>query len=212
MYCTVVDVVQSLQNAISRQLETVPAKYPVRKIELRNLYLNEGRTDVTWNVFQSTLPRRLFVCLVRNDAFDGHFERSPFNFQHGFLETISVEANNLVVPSVGYHFNFDAPNDANYVRAFLDLYTGLDLQDQEKEIQLTLNKFLNGWAAWVFPLSSFMKDTGDSFELIRNGTTVIKAHFKQPIESPGLEMIAFAEFDQIITINSDRILTTDGSI
>jgi ribonucleoside-diphosphate reductase beta chain len=212
LYCTVVDVVQSLQNAIARQLETVPAKYPVRKVELRNLYLNEGRTEVTWNVFQSTIPRRLFVCLVRNDAYDGTQDRSPFNFEHGFLETIAVEVNNLVVPSVAYRFDFNNIADTNYIRAFVDLYTGLDLQEHEKEIQLTLKKFVNGWAAWVFPLSSFLKDTGDSFELIRNGSTVIKAHFKQPIASPGLEMICFAEFDQIITINSDRILSTDGSI
>jgi ribonucleoside-diphosphate reductase beta chain len=150
--------------------------------------------------------------LVRNDAYDGTQDRSPFNFEHGFLETIWVEVNNLIVPSVAYRFNFDNINDSNYVRAFVDLYTGLDLQDQEKEIQLTMNKFVKGWAAWVFPLSSFLKDTGDSFELIRNGTTVIKAHFKHPIANPGLEMICFAEFDQIITINSDRILSTDGSI
>jgi hypothetical protein len=214
LYCTVVDVVQSLQNAIARQLESVPAKYPVRKVDLRNLYLDEGRTDVTWNVFQSTLPRRLIVFFVKNNSFDGHPEFSPFNFQHGFLESVSVEVNNLVVPSIQYRLNFDnaVSVDMNYVRAFVDMYTGLDLHDQERAIQITLKKFVNGWAAWVFPLSSFLKDTGDSFELVRNGTTIIKAHFTQPIETPGLEMIALAEFDQIITINSDRILSTDGSI
>jgi hypothetical protein len=212
LYCTVVDVVQSLQNAIAKQLEVSPAKYPVRKIEMRNLFLTESRTNVSWNVFQSTIPRRLLVFFVENNSFDGHPEKSPFNFNHSFVESICVEANNIVVPSVPYRLDFGNLTNANFVRAFFDLYSGLDLQDRETAIELTLKKFTNGWAVWAFPLSSFQKDIGDSFELIRNGTTVIKANFSKPIEAPGLQMITLAEFDQIITINSDRVLSTDGSI
>ena len=56
MYVVVVDVVQGLQNAIARQIETKPAKYALRKIEVRNFYLGPGRQDLVFNAFQSTVP------------------------------------------------------------------------------------------------------------------------------------------------------------
>jgi len=50
------------------------------------------------------------------------------------------------------------------------------------------------------------------FELIRNGTTTIKVTFNEPIKEIGFEMIVLGEFDQVLTINSDRVITSDGSI
>jgi len=210
LYCTVVDVVQSLQNQIAKQLMSTPAKYPLRKIETRNLYLSEGTTNVTFNVFTSVIPRRLMVFFINNKAFDGNFEKSPFNFLHGNVQSIWVEANNLIVPSSPYRFDFENKANHNYLRAFVDFYEGLDLK--EKEILLTLDKFVNGWCGFVFPLSASHKDTGDSFELIKNGTTVIKAHFSKAIEDPGIMLLALGEFDEVLTINADRVLSVDGSV
>lgn len=180
IYCTFIDLVQSLQNQIARTLESTPAKYSLRRIELRQLYLTRGQTNLTWNVFNSVIPRRIMVFLVDNNAFDGSIKMSPFHFQHGNLQSISVEANDLTVPSIPYHFDFKN-SDSNYVRSFVDFYEGLDIINQERPIELTLEKYKNGWTGWVFPLSSSHRDIGDSFELIKNGTTVIKAHFDTPI-------------------------------
>ena len=71
LYCTLVDVVQSLRNQIARQLAITPAKYPLRKIDMRSLYLPNRMTNFTWNVFTSIVPRRIMVFLVENKRFDG---------------------------------------------------------------------------------------------------------------------------------------------
>jgi hypothetical protein len=212
LYCTVVDVVQSLQNQISKHLISTPAKYPLRKIETRTFYITEGQTNVTFNAFSSIIPRRVLVFLVNNSAFDGHLEKSPFLFTNGKIQSISVEANNLIVPSNPYHFDFVNSSDVNFIRAFVDFYEGLDLLEQEREIQLTLEKFKNGWCGWVFPLTASYRDVGDSFELIKNGTTVIKARFTEAVQAPGLMLIALGEFDEVLTINADRVLSVDGSV
>ena len=212
LYCTVVDVVQSLQNQLSKQLLTTPAKYPLRRIETRSIYITPGQTNVTFNVFSSIIPRRVMVFLVNNWAYDGNPEKSPFNFTHGKVQSIWVEANNLIVPSNPYRFDFVNGSDMNFVRAFVDLYQGLDLVDQEREIQLTLEKFKNGWCGWVFPLTASYRDAGDSFELIKNGTTVIKANFGEAVAAPGYMLIAVGEFDEVLTINADRVLSVDGGI
>ena len=211
LYCTLVDVVQSLQNQIARTLESMPAKYLLRKVELRHLYLPEGTSNISWNVFSSVVPRRLMVFLINNTAFNGVPDKNPFMFEHGNIESIWIESNNLIVPDYPYRFNFDE-DDGNWVRAFIDFYSGLDLIDPEREIFLGLQQYKKGWTGWVFPLASSHRDTGDSFELIKNGTTVIKATFSKPVPAPGYICLAVGEFDEVLTVNANRVLSVDGAI
>ena len=207
IFIVTVDVVQSLQNAISRHLTTQPAKYSLRKIEVRNFYLGQGRQDFVYNVFQSTVPRRIIVGFVNRRAFIGDTKLSPFYFENANLRTISVEAGGNVWPAVPYDFNF--PQN-NYIRGYVDLYQHLNLIGQHHSINLTMPKFNKGWTFFTFNLTSTLKDTS-AFELIKNSTTVIKAVFNESIPDPGYEMIVFAEFDQIIAVNTDRIFSSDGT-
>ena len=218
LYITLVDVVQSLQNQIARQLEITPAKYPLRKIDLRSLFLPAGMTNFTWNVFTSIIPRRLMVFIVENKRFDGERDTQPFKFIHGNIQNIWVEANNMIVPNNPYHLNMyesdnvmASPVNNTYLRAFIDFYTSLDLIDQEKAICLSMAKYLDGWTGWVFPLGSSLRDMGDSFELIKNGTTLIKGLFNVPVPAGGYMLIAVGEFDEVLTVNADRILSVDSA-
>jgi hypothetical protein len=201
-------VVQSLQNAIARQLETQPAKYSVRKIEVRNFYLGTGRQDLVYNVFQSTVPRRVIVGFVNRRAYIGDQKLSPFFFANADVRSISVEAGGVTFPAVAYDFNF---GDNRYIRGFVDMYQHLNLIGRTHSINLTMPKFHSGWTFFTFNLTSTLKDSS-AFELIRNSTTVIKVIFNSAITGDGFEMIVFAEFDQIISISQDRVLSTDGSI
>uniref|UniRef100_A0A914H9B0 Uncharacterized protein n=1 Tax=Globodera rostochiensis TaxID=31243 RepID=A0A914H9B0_GLORO len=69
IYVKTVDVAQSLNNAISNHLEITPAKYPMRKIEIRSLFLPEGTSDLSHNVFTSVIPRRWLVLLCNTNDF-----------------------------------------------------------------------------------------------------------------------------------------------
>jgi hypothetical protein len=98
-----------------------------------------------------------------------------------------------------------------FIRGYVDMYEHLNLIGQPHSINLTMPKYQRGWTFFTFNLTSTLKDTS-AFELIKNSTTVIKATFNQAINDPGYEMVVFAEFDQIISVSTDRIVATDGSI
>jgi hypothetical protein len=202
-----VDVVQSLNNAISKQLEIMPAKYALRKIETRSVFLSIGRTEISYNVFNSVVPRRLIIGFVANDRYSGNKTKSPFTFDHINIRTISAEANGNTYPAAPYVLDF-ANN--KFVRAFVDLYTGLGLDDGDRTISINFTKFLNGWCFFVIPMTSTLEDT-PGFELIKNGTTSVKAQFNNAL-TEGYEMIIIGEFDSILSINTDRVLSSDGSI
>jgi len=207
IYCTLVDVVQSLQNSLAKQLELTPAKYPIRRIEMRNQYMSEGQTNLTFNCFQAVLPRRVLVFFINNNAFDGALDMSPFEFQHGNVQSISIESGGVNVPSAPYLLDFSDEN-SNFARAFWDFHSGLDMEN----IELSLSKYKNGFCGYAFDLRSFNRDLGDAFELIKNSTTVLKIHLSKPVEDPGLQVLVWGEFDSVITINSDRVISLDGSI
>jgi hypothetical protein len=207
IYCTLVDVVQSLQNSLAKQLELTPAKYPIRRIEMRNQYMSEGQTNLTFNCFQAVLPRRVLVFFINNNAFDGAPDLSPFEFKHGNVQSISIESGGVNVPSAPYLLDFSDEN-SNFARAFWDFHSGIDMEN----IELSLNRYKNGFCGYAFDLRSFNRDLGDAFELIKNSTTVLKIHLSKPVEDPGLQVLVWGEFDSVITINSDRVISLDGSI
>ena len=208
IYVVTVDVVQSLQNAIAKHMIAQPAKYALRKVEVRNFYLGQGRQDLVYNVFQSTIPRRIIIGFVDRKAFIGDPKLSPFFFKNANVRTISVEAGGNVWPAVPYEFDF---NQNKFIRGYVDMYEHLNLIGQPHSINLSMPKYQKGWCFFTFNLTSTLKDTS-AFELIKNSTTVIKATFNTAIPDPGYEMIVFAEFDQIISINNDRVILMDGSI
>jgi hypothetical protein len=90
IYVVMVDVVQNLQNVIARHLISEPAKYALRKVDVRNFYLGPGRQDLVYNVFQSTVPRRLIVGFVNRRSFIGDKKSTPFYFENANVRSISV--------------------------------------------------------------------------------------------------------------------------
>jgi len=212
LFVTLVDVNQSLQNQIAKTMESTPAKYSMRKMLLRHVYLPKGLTNITWNVFQSIVPRRLLVFFIDNEAFHGDSSKPPFKFEDAGVQSICVEANNQIVPDYPYRFDFSSKTNTDWVRAFIDFYSSQDIVNGERDIKLDLYKYTHGWTIFSFTLASSYRDIGDSFELIKNGTTVIKTLFNKPIEDPGYMLVALGEFDEVLSINADRILSVDGSI
>ena len=63
-----------------------------------------------------------------------------------------------------------------------------------------------------FDLRSYKRGLGDAFELIKNGATVLKVNFKEPIPEGGVQILVWGEFDQVLTISVDRVVSMDGSI
>jgi hypothetical protein len=209
MYVSTVDVVQSLQNAISKQLETSSCKYTLRRIALRSTYLGKGIREFSFNLFQSVIPRLVVIGFVDADAFQGSKTKSPFKFENANVRTISIEANGNVYPTVPYEsikWNSDS-----YVRPFVELYQSLGLHEDERSLGITMANFEWSHTFFVFALTSTLMDH-QLLEVIRNGTTVVKISFDKEVGETGYQMIAFAEFDSILTVDSSRILSYDSTI
>lgn len=208
IYAKMVEVQPSLNMSIYKGLEKQPATYSVRKTEIKSTFISAGRTEMDYNVFSATIPRRLTIAMIANNAFNGDYTLSPFNFKPYDIREIAVHAGGLVYPVVPYKLNFD---DNFCVRAFVDMYEALGMANSERSFDISLSEFRKGWTFFVIPLTSTLDDSC-GFELLRSGTTSIRASFNIPIPQGGIEMIVLGEFDQMIMIDYNRHIVSDSKL
>ncbi|KAL3102912.1 hypothetical protein niasHT_022945 [Heterodera trifolii] len=185
IYAKMVEVQPSLNMSLYKTLEKQPATYAVRKTEIKSSFISVGRYEFEYNVFSATIPRRVIIALVGNSAFHGDYKLSPFMFEPFDLREISVHAGGIVYPAVPYKLNFS--ND-HFVTAFVDMYEALGMANSERSFDISMAQFKKGWSFFVIPLTSTLDDSC-GFELLRSGSTNVRATFNSPIPLGGVEMI-----------------------
>ncbi|KAL7077527.1 hypothetical protein ACQ4LE_003284 [Meloidogyne hapla] len=208
LFSKMVEVQPSLNMNIYKTLESKPATYALRRTEMKSTFLTAGRTEIEYNAFSATIPRRVTVALVSNKAFNGDITRSPFNFKPFDLRDISVHTGGHIYPMVTYKLKFEQDL---FVRAFVDMYEALGMANSDRSSDISMSRFKDGWTFFVIPLTSTLDDSC-GFELLRSGTTSIRLGFKSPIPSGGVEMIILGEFDQMLMIDYNRHIVSDSNL
>ena len=208
LYVKMIEVQPSLNMSIYKTLEQKPATYAVRKTEIKSTFISEGRTEVDYNAFSATIPRRLTIGMVANAAFNGNKSLSPFNFQPFDVRTISVHTGGFVYPAVPYKLQFSS---GRFLRAFVDMYEALGMANSERSFDISVEKFKDGWTFFMIPLTSTLDDSC-GFELLRSGTTSVRVEFNTPVPAGGIEMIILGEFDQMIMVDYNRHIVSDSTL
>lgn len=208
IYAKMVEVQPSLNLSIYKMLEKQPATYALRKTEIKSCYISAGRTEVDYNAFNATIPRRLTVGFLTNVAFNGSSTLSPFNFMPFDVREIAAHAGGHVYPMVPYKLNFDQDQ---FVRPYVDMYEALSLGNSDRSIDISYSQFKSGWTLFVIPLTSTMDDSC-GFELLRSGTTSVRITFNKEVPNGGIEMIILGEFDQMLMIDYNRHIVTDSTL
>ncbi|KAL3088912.1 hypothetical protein niasHT_028688 [Heterodera trifolii] len=208
IYAKMVEVQPSLNMSLYKTLEKQPATYAVRKTEIKSSFISVGRYEFEYNVFSATIPRRVTIALVGNSAFLGDYKLSPFMFEPFDLREISIHAGGVVYPAVPYKLNFSKDH---FVSAFVDMYEALGMANSERSFDISMAQFKKGWTFFVIPLTSTLDDSC-GFELLRSGTTNVRATFNSPIPLGGVEMIVLGEFDQMIMVDYNRHIVTDSKL
>ncbi|KAL3116358.1 hypothetical protein niasHT_002441 [Heterodera trifolii] len=141
-------------------------------------------------------------------SFHGDYKLSPFMFEPYDLREISIHASGVVYPAVPYKLNFSKDH---FVSAFVDMYEALGMANSERSFDISMAQFKKGWTFFVIPLTSTLDDSC-GFELLRSGTTNVRATFNSPIPLGGVEMIVLGEFDQMLMVDYNRHIVTDSKL
>ncbi|KAE8751382.1 hypothetical protein FOCC_FOCC001955, partial [Frankliniella occidentalis] len=73
----------SILIAHSKVLATTPAKYPLKRVEMKSFTINAGlKSKIIDSAIQGTMAKRVVLGVVSNSAFNGSFPENPLEFIH----------------------------------------------------------------------------------------------------------------------------------
>ena len=208
-YVKAVNVQNSVILAIERTLQHFTAKYPVKRVEMKTMHIAAGRQECPQTpLFNGQIPRRIVLGLVRFESYVGAQNRSPFNFQPFSMTELSLSAGGKTVPFKPLTMDF--PNN-RCTRAFVQLFEGLGIADENKGNGINLNRFKSGSTLFAFDLSPD-EDDGGHWDLVRDGAVYINMKFQDAVLAGGIELIVYGEFDNLVTVDRNRNPYTDYKV
>ncbi|XP_031783005.1 uncharacterized protein F54H12.2-like [Nasonia vitripennis] len=169
--------------AHANALAKTTAKYPLTRAEVKSFTLHSGILgDTLDNVILGQLPKRIILGFVKNKAFNGNRKLNPFNFQHFNINFISLYVDGVQVPSIHY------------------LNEGLDIDRYG---------YPNGFCLFAFDLTPDLSAHFTShWNLVRSGSLSVEVRFAEALTET-LNCIVYAEFDNVLEIDSNRQIITD---
>jgi hypothetical protein len=200
---------QHLVTAHAKALAMAPVKYPISRVDMRQMVLNTHSMDVMIdNIVIGQLPRRIFLTLVSHAAFNGASSQNPFDFKHYNLTYAACYLDGVQYPSCAYQ-----PDFANnlYVREYNALFQAMNMNTTESSIDITRKEFGDKHTIMAF---NFAPDLSHGCSIvghvnpIKRGTLRLYLRFKEALTEM-VDAVLFCEYDNLIEVDVDRNVHTD---
>ena len=89
-----------VQMAHIKALERSTVKYPLRPVDCKVYSIPAGALSHTHeNLFLGTLPKRLVLCCIDNDAYNGAYDKNPFHAKNNTIGFHSVYVDGRQIPA-----------------------------------------------------------------------------------------------------------------
>jgi len=129
------------------------ANYSIRRIYCRHFNISNGDSNfVRQDMFQSKRPDVLFLMLVDTDAFNGSFQKNPFNFHHSNVSYLNVQINGqqgVLQPLTPDYTN------GKYLECYDTLFSGTNSLFKEwSRIDISRQEYSKGYCIYAFDLSA----------------------------------------------------------
>ncbi|KAI0214472.1 hypothetical protein LSAT2_000437 [Lamellibrachia satsuma] len=195
----------TVQMAHIKALEKSTVKYPMRSVDCKVYSIPAGaRSHTHENLFLGTLPKRLVLCCIDNDAYNGAYDKNPFHAKNNTISFHAVYVDGRQIPSKPFQPNFA---DDLFVRSYMSLFTSTGKIWQDEGNGLTRSDFRHGYTFFGFDLTPDQCD-GPCFHLVQKGNLRIELHFRNALPTT-VNVIAYAEFESVLEIDKNRNIIYD---
>lgn len=187
--------------AHAKELEKRPAQYFFTRSEVKMQSIAQFSTEFLYDqIFASAIPRKLIVAFVSQAAVNGDYTKTPFNFAHFSITDVAVYVNGESLPGRPLKLDFTANN--NYVSAYVNLFEGAEIWNQDGGIIINREMFKNGYCIFVFNLepSSLSEEY---INLVRHGNVRLQVTFSQALPHP-VNCVCYGEFPSLVEIDNTR--------
>ena len=97
------------------------------------------------------LPKRLIFTMIKKHRLLGSMDSNPYNFRHNDLESFAMYVNGRQIPPEGVNVLTD--NEKTAVMGYRTLFEGSGIYHSNSGLQITPDKYINGFFMLVFDLT-----------------------------------------------------------
>ena len=190
----------TVQMAHIKALEKGTAKYPIRLVDCNVYSIPQGAMSRTHdNLFLGTLPKRLILWCIDNDAYNGEYSKNPFNAKNNAINFMAIYVDGRQVPAKPLQPTLET---GSYIRSYVNLFSATGKQTQDEGNELSRDDFDKGYTFLGFDLTPDGCD-GSCFHLTRKGNLRIEMHFAAALEQT-VNVIVYGEFEAVLEIDKGR--------
>ena len=139
-----------------------------------------------------------------NRAFNGDLSLNPFEFKHCDLNFLSIHLDGKQVPWAPLKPSFSKDI---YVRAFLTQFSSGNGIHTDTGNTFDREEFKQGHTLYCFDLTpDLSSSSGHHFSIAKRGNLRVEMGFDKVLPFTG-NVIVYSEFESIIEINNERVVT-----
>ena len=195
----------AVQKAHIMALERTTVKYPLRPVECKVYSIPTSALSHTHeNLFLGSLPKRLVLCCIDNDAYNGTYATNPFHAKNNAISFVSVYVDGRQIPAKPFQPNF-AEN--LFARSYASMFTSTGKIWQDEGNGLTRDKYRDGYTFFCLDLTPDQCD-GPCFNLVQKGNLRLEFHFREALRTT-VNVVAYAEFESVLEIDKNRNIIYD---
>ena len=144
-----------LYISILQALQTMPARYPYRRVRMISFEKTTGTSQIDQPlVVNGLLPKVIFMMPVTADRYHGAYAKSPYKITIAGLKSAYIKSEGKIYPNVIY----DLDSENNYLtRAFAQLQKSTGFFNSPFASDITYNDFKSGYGLICFDLSRSQK-------------------------------------------------------
>lgn len=188
-------------NDHAHGLKSHNAKYPVNHAELTTFTIPVGSMSHTRDrLFPVSLPKALYITLVENEAYNGDFEKNPFNFQHFNLNKLALYADGDYVVYKPFEPNFKT-ND--YLREYCSTFISLNMFNTDDSNGITFDSYKNGYFYLLYDMTPDSDLSSGGVNVSKPGNLRLELSFEKALTST-VNVLLYAIYDSKIEITQLR--------
>ncbi len=175
------------------------AKYPMTTVIVKVKQIDNGvRNHLSTELFNGLVPKRVLFGIVENTAYNGDYQKNPFNFQMAHVTDIKMTVDGIETPYGT--LSSTAGEDVDLYHMLFDNVCGTY---RGRGLNITRDEFKNGYAIYAFDFTGAGNASSGYHQPQYKGVVNLYLKFSQATASV-YNIIAYAEFNNSLEIDSLR--------
>jgi len=179
-------------------------KMPISRV-LCNVY-SVASGSLNFNkdsLFQTAIPDRVIIALVRASSFNGESKGNPYFFHHYDASSVNFYVDDESIMPM----NLDISTN-NYADAYTNLYHASRMFTANTGNDISMKDFVNGYTMFTFDTTP---DMDDQRTLYRRGNSRLEIKFKTALPET-VCVLVYGQFSNLIEITKNRSVFVDFTI